>query len=196
MAVALDGDRPGYHRSTWQIRIVGQFKRTTKNRGKATMTRKYDSEFAFRYHRKSTRLSTHNYAWTATYLITIRSAHHEPVFENPALQNILRTTWEALPARFPNVALDEFVIMPDHVHFILRIEGNVEKPVTLARVIGAYKSITTVEWLKYIKEQRLEIPGIIWQRGFHDRVIIDKNALEAARIYVCNNPLKKRDKTS
>jgi REP element-mobilizing transposase RayT len=80
--------------------------------------------------------------------------------------------------------------MPDHVHFILRLEGNIEKPTTLPRVIGAYKSITTVEWLKHIKNNCLEIPGIIWQRGFHDEIIFDKNELQAIRNYIRDNPIE------
>jgi len=156
------------------------------------MKRKYDSEFAFRFHRKSTRLATHDYAGTATYLITIRSEYFDPIFENPILQNILRATWEALPARFPNVTLDEFVIMPDHVHFIIHINGNVEKRVLLGRVIGAYKSITTVDWLNYIKDNKLELRGLIWQRGFHDSILTSNATLEAARKYVRNNPIKQK----
>ncbi|MBE3561898.1 MAG: transposase [Ktedonobacteraceae bacterium] len=138
-------------------------------------------------------MSIHNYSWTATYLITICSEHSEPIFENHELQGILRKAWEALPARFQGLELDEFVIMPDHVHFILRIEGNVEKPVPLGRVIGAYKSITTVEWLRHIKTRGLEVVGILWQRGYHDRILPDNDALEAARLYVRNNPLKSPD---
>jgi len=152
--------------------------------------KKYDSEFAFRYHRKSTRLKNHNYAWSGTYFITICAEQDEPVFEIPELHTILLETWQSLPGRFPGLELDEFVIMPDHVHFILRLEGNIEKPTTLARVIGAYKSITTVEWLKHIKNKGLEIPGIIWQQSFHDEVIFDMNELQAMRQYIRDNPIK------
>jgi len=71
----------------------------------------------------------------------------EPLLERAELRAILERTWYALPDRYPGLTLDEFVIMPDHVHFIVRLEGNVEKPVTLGQVVGAFKSIVTVERL-------------------------------------------------
>ena len=108
-----------------------------KGEESGNVKKKYDLDFALRYHRKSTRLKTHNYGWSGTYFITICAEQDEPVFEIPELHAILIETWQALPTRFPGLELDEFVIMPDHVHFILHLEGNVEKPTTLARVIGA-----------------------------------------------------------
>ena len=152
------------------------------------MTRKYDSEFAFKYQRKSTRQSAHNYAWTSTYFITIPTENREPLFDDPKLRSILQETWEALPARFPGVTLDEFVIMPDHIHCILHVEGNTEKPISLGRIIGAYKSITTVAWLRYIEANHLEQTCIIWQRGYHEHAIREPGELEATRLYIRNNP--------
>jgi len=154
------------------------------------MKKKYDSEFAFRYHRKSIRQPNHNYACSGTYFITICAEQREAVFDIPELRTILQETWDALPARFPGLYLDEFVIMPDHVHFIARLKGNVEKPVTLGRIIGAYKSITTVEWLRYIRDSGLEQAGIMWQRDYYDEAICDAQELEAKRQYIRNNPLK------
>ena len=156
------------------------------------MKKKYDSEFTFRYHRKSTRQPNHNYAWTGTYFITINSERGEPFFEIPELHTILQETWIALPERFPGVTLDEFIIMPTHVHFIVHMEGNVEKPVTLGNIIGAYKSLTTRAWLDHIKSRGLECSCIIWHRGYDDRAILDAASLEARREYIRNNPEKWR----
>ena len=86
--------------------------------------------------------------------------------------------------------LDEFVIMPDHVHLIISLEGNVEKPTTLSAVMGVYKSLTTVLWLKHIKATGLESQGIIWQVRFYDRRIRDDQELELTRQYIRDNPIK------
>jgi putative transposase len=80
--------------------------------------------------------------------------------------------------------------MPTHVHFIIHMEGNVEKPVTLGNIIGAYKSLTTRAWLNHIKSTGKERSAIIWQRDFDDRAIIDVISLEARRQYIHNNPEK------
>ena len=154
------------------------------------MKKKYDSDFAFRYHRKSTRLKTHNYAWSGTYFVTICANRDEPIFEIAELRAILQETWESLPKRFMGAMLDEFVIMPDHVHLIISLEGNVEKPASLSAVMGAYKSLTTVAWLEHIKANGLECQGIIWQERFHDRRIRDAQELELTRRYIRDNPLK------
>src|SRR5258708_39294223 len=60
----------------------------------------------------------------------------------PELHSILDEVWQTLPSRYSGLTLDEFVIMADHIHFIIHLEGGVEKPATLSGVVGAYKSIT------------------------------------------------------
>ena len=79
--------------------------------------------------------------------MTICANRDEPIFEIPELRKILQETWESLPKRFMGATLVEFVIMPDHVHLIIALEGNVEKQASLGSVMGAYKSITTVAWV-------------------------------------------------
>ena len=156
--------------------------------------KRYDPEFTFRYHRKSTRLKNHNYGWSGTYFITINANTTEPIFEIPELHRILLETWHMLPKMYQGLELDEFVIMPDHVHFIIKLEGNVEKPSTLGGVVGGYKSITTNAWLDYIKEAKLERSGIIWHRSFYDEVIFDATELASIREYIRNNPEKLKER--
>jgi REP element-mobilizing transposase RayT len=140
-------------------------------------------------------MKTHNYGWSGTYFVTIRAVQREPIFETAALRTILTETWEALPQRFEGVTLDEFVIMPDHIHFIIWLEGNVEKPASLGDVVGAYKSLTTVAWLRHIKASGMECSGIIWQRNYYERDIRDADELENTRQYIRNNPIKQQPDT-
>ena len=156
------------------------------------MTKKYDPGFAFRNKRKPIRQPNHNYGWTGTYFITIRAKTHDPIFENPVLRTILTETWQALPNRYPGLTLDEFVIMPDHIHFIIHLEGNVEKPVTLAQVIGSYKSIIVVTWQRYIETNNLNAQARIWQDNYYDRIIRDNEELENTRQYIRNNPTNQK----
>lgn len=153
-------------------------------------TKKYNPSLSVRYNRKSLRLSTHNYGGSGTYFVTICSELQEPVFVIPELHSILDEVWQALPSKYSGLTLDEFVIMADHIHFIIHLEGGVEKPATLSGVVGAYKSITTVMWLKHIKTAGLECPGRIWQRGYYERSIRDTAELTQTRQYIRNNPIK------
>ena len=150
--------------------------------------------FSERYKRQSIRQKNHNYAWSGNYFVTIDTEKREPLFDIPELWNILEQEWKALPERFPCVTLDEYIIMPDHVHFLVRIEGNVDVPSSLFDVVGAYKSLVAVKWLRYLNGAGIERSGRVWQRGYFDRAIRDTNDLERTRQYIRDNPLRRQKK--
>jgi REP element-mobilizing transposase RayT len=39
----------------------------------------------------------------------------------PELRHIVQAQWESLPKRFPDISLDAFVIMPNHLHAIILV---------------------------------------------------------------------------
>jgi len=157
-------------------------------KGDGFMTsQKDDGSTGYRYHRRSTRLSKHDYT-RGIYFVTIRTQTHDPLFEIPQLRAILEETWQALPQRFPGVTLDEFVIMPDHVHFILRLDGQGDNPPTLGRVVGAYKSLVMVAWIDYCKAAGIYAAGSFWLVRFVERVITNQQALARIRQYIRDNP--------
>jgi len=142
-----------------------------------------------RFTRQSLRLSKRDYSSPSAYFVTIRAEQHESVFEIPELRKILIETWHALPNRFPNVTLDEFVVMPDHIHFIIWLDPTVDNAPTLGNVVGAYKSITTVTWYNHLKEIGKTWPGFLWQRNYYERVV-RISEIEEKRQYIRNNPKK------
>jgi REP-associated tyrosine transposase len=147
-----------------------------------------------RYTRRSLRLPDRDYTSRNAYFVTIPADKLQPLFEIPALRTILEETWHALPERFPGISLDEFIIMPDHIHFILWLEGAGEHAPTLGSVVGAYKSLTTVAWIRYVEANKLiQYPGHIWHRNYYERVV-RIGALEATRQYIRNNPKRRKDK--
>ena len=97
-----------------------------------------------RHKRKSIRLPERDYSANGAYFITIRSDQHQTLFEIPELRKILQERWKNLPERFPCITLDEFVIMPDHLHFIIWLNKTQQNPPAIWSVIGAYKSIVAV----------------------------------------------------
>jgi REP element-mobilizing transposase RayT len=88
--------------------------------------------------RRSHRLPQHNYRWTASYFVTIRSEHHEPVFDMPELRVIVEEGWHALPARFPHVEFDAFIVMPDHIHGILHFAVTNAKSPSLGLTVRSF----------------------------------------------------------
>ncbi len=84
------------------------------------------------HHRHSIRLRDYDYAQAGAYFVTIcvqgRKCLFGAVEGGEVVLNaagaMVRATWDRLPARFPGVDLDEFVVMPNHVHGIVWIANE------------------------------------------------------------------------
>lgn len=87
---------------------------------------KYDPT---KHHRRSIRLKGYDYHNAGAYFITICTKHRECVLEDSIVRSILLDVWNALPQWFPMIELDEFVVMPNHVHFVVWILPPVGMPV-------------------------------------------------------------------
>jgi len=94
--------------------------------------------------RNSRRLPCYDYRSSGAYFITICTEKRQRVLEIPSIHKALLEQWHHLPQRFPSVRLDAFVIMPDHVHGILWLDGSVRDAPTLGSVIGAFKAWVTI----------------------------------------------------
>jgi len=142
------------------------------------------------YHR-SLRLDSHDYASTGAYFVTICTYQRQRLFEHPDLCRILEEQWQALPQQFPGVTLDEFVIMPDHIHFIIWLNEDVTNALHLGSVVGAYKSLVRLEWGRRVKASLAPAyKGKFWQDNYIDRVIRDDFELIQKRAYIRKNPLQ------
>jgi putative transposase len=74
-----------------------------------------------KHHRRSIRLKGYDYHNAEAYFVTICSKNRECLLDDPIINGIINAVWQALPSWFPTIELDEFVIMPNHIHFILWI---------------------------------------------------------------------------
>src|SRR3990167_4291390 len=82
--------------------------------------------------RKSIRLKDYDYSHPGSYFVTILVRNREcllgEIVEDKMVVNefgkIVEHVWNELPARYPCVGLDEFVIMPNHIHGIIVITNN------------------------------------------------------------------------
>jgi putative transposase len=110
--------------------------------------------------------------------------------------------WKEVPQHHPHVDIDEFVVMPNHMHVIVILGGPERMPEmqkqerfkrvaklddvrpkvnSLGTVVGSFKSVVK-QWC--VAEQ-VEFE---WQPRFHDRIIRGKNSLKAIREYIRDNP--------
>jgi REP element-mobilizing transposase RayT len=127
-----------------------------------------------------------------------RNAVNENQIELSICGQIVQRQWLDLPNQFDHVALDEFVIMPDHIHGILIINNRNSADMgaqasgapTVSDIIRSFKSRSTLEYLKFINANNLNISAKIWQRSFHDHIIRHEIALMRIRKYIIDNPMK------
>ncbi|MBZ5503977.1 MAG: transposase [Acidobacteriia bacterium] len=75
----------------------------------------------------------------------------------------------------------EFVVMPDHFHVLLSVDGDtsIERAVQLIK--GGYS---------FRRKKELGLIGEIWQRGFSEVRVTDRNSFDAHKDYIDNNPVK------
>ena len=85
------------------------------------------------HHRRSIRLKAYDYSTAGAYFVTIVTQERLCLFGDVTdgeaqLTNagvMIQQIWHAIPDRFPTIEMDEFVVMPNHVHGILIIHSDV-----------------------------------------------------------------------
>ena len=140
--------------------------------------------------RNSNRLTSYDYRSSGAYFITICTEKRQRVLEIPIMHTAVREKWHQLPQRFPTVRLDEFVIMPDHVHGMLWLDGTLKDAPTVGRVVGAFKAWVTIVWRNYHTEANLPCLSHLWQRDYYEHVLRNADDVVLTREYILNNPLK------
>jgi REP element-mobilizing transposase RayT len=108
---------------------------------------------------------------------------------------IVQQCWHDIPNHRPNVELDAFQIMPNHVHGIIWLVGatlaspshdqqNRPTPSSLGAINGGFKSAVTRE----NNRRRAGAGTNLWQPSFYEHVIRHERALDAIREYIVTNP--------
>lgn len=111
----------------------------------------------------------------------------------------LAENWlKKLPEKFSGVQLDKYVVMPNHIHILLRIDrgepagGHTGPP--LQSMVDWYKTMTTNAYIRAVKADILPpYEKQVWQRGYYDYVVRgEKDYLEIWQ-YIDNNPAQWRE---
>lgn len=138
--------------------------------------------------RKNIRLKNFDYSEENAYFITICTKNRKRIFwENKTIfelnefGNIVMKHWMKIPQVYDNVMLDEFVIMPNHIHGIIIIEDK--KLNAIGNIINQYKTSVTKEIRQVSSDNKLEI----WQRNYYEHIIRERE-IDRIRCYIANNP--------
>lgn len=153
------------------------------------------------------RLPEFDYSSPGIYFVTIVQKHQlnlfgsvneEGVQPNNAGRMVI-DCWENIPDRYPWVELDEFVLMPNHLHGLLVFgaDPDFDERVNLGTVIGSFKSITTNAYGLGVRSRGWpRFNGKLWLENYYERVVRNDREAEKFREYIWDNPyrwLEKRD---
>jgi REP element-mobilizing transposase RayT len=156
--------------------------------------------------RKNNRIQDYNYSQNGSYFITICTAERTRILSriipgNPLPGGQEHVTTELLPfgiiadkyikdlnSFYSHMTIDKYVIMPDHIHLLLRIEalGTGNPSPTVGTIIGWYKYETTK-----LFNNLQNTPGQKhFQRSYYDHVIRNQQDYNEILEYIENNPIK------
>ena len=126
------------------------------------------------YSRKSTRIPGYDYSREHYYFITICTHEHRCIFGHPERMNrfgfIAQNHILRMSQHSPEIFVDKFVVMPNHIHMILVIENRSGKRAD--QIIGFLKAGISREIRKMEPEMK------IWQRSFHDHIIRNEKTIK------------------
>ena len=160
-----------------------------------------------KHHRRSIRLKDYDYSQAGAYYVTIDVQNRECLFGEIVNEEMILNEagkmideqWITLLERFPNIELDVYQVLPNHFHGIIVIiepengagtrPAPTKKP-TLGDVVGAFKSITTHEYINGVDNKNWpQFYKRLWQRNYYEHVVRDEADLNRIRDYIQSNPV-------
>ena len=166
--------------------------------------------FHNKYRIESTRLQGWDYRWRGWYFVTICTHNRRHILGTivdnevhlSAVGRIADVELRAVSTHYENVDVDEYIVMPNHVHAIFMIDGehcfSPQKKAmpawapkraftspeagSLSAIVRSYKAGVT------LKCRELGFRQEIWQPRFRDHLLRGDKVISAVREYIRNNP--------
>ena len=150
--------------------------------------------------RKPNRLKDYDYSQNGAYFITICTHKHKPILSHitvgttigrlnevtlTQIGTIVQQGIMGMNEHYENVFVDNYVIMPNHIHLLIRLDnpdGRAMLVPTVSRVIQQFKG--------YVSKQ---VGKPIWQEKFYDHIIRDEYDYFTKWQYIDDNPAKWAD---
>ena len=144
--------------------------------------------------RKPTRLKDYDYSQNGYYFITVCTHNKQkilcdivgeglcalPSIKLTQIGTEIENSIKYINDNCNGIAIDKYVIMPNHIHLIIKITGgDGPPPLRVCDIIGRLKSYTT------------KLHGDkLWQRSFHDHIIRGEEDNLKIWNYIDTNPQK------
>ncbi len=162
-----------------------------------------------KHRRRSIRLKGYDYSEAGAYFITICTNHRECLFGDVVdgemrlndAGTMVRDVWRKISEHFSHADINEFVVMPNHVHGIILIYPNgrgmachapthrqFAKPIagSLSTIVGSLKSAIT----RQINQIHNTQGHPIWQGNYYEHIIRSEVEMNRVRQYIIDNPAK------
>jgi putative transposase len=165
--------------------------------------------------RKHIRLSDWDYSSSGIYFITICCHDRRPFFGKIDNNGIIYSQigliasqyWMEIPKHFPHVTMDEFIVMPNHIHVILILNNPfvgscqgmtlhskqmIQNKNRFAKPIKNSVSVIINQYKSSVKRWCIQngFNDFQWQSRFYDRICNNKDSINRIRKYIHNNPNK------
>lgn len=168
------------------------------------------------HHRKSIRLRGYDYTQAGLYFITICTHARLPLLGDIVDAEIrlneaglmVEKFWRAIPEHFPSATLDEFIVMPNHVHGIITVGANdvgandylplqsdgPPQPKhgtsrTIGSIVRGFK-IGVTKWFRGNTDVHM-----VWQRNYYEQIIRNEEAYLKIAEYIQTNPQRWKEDT-
>jgi len=178
--------------------------------------------------RKSIRVKGYDYSQPGGYDVTVCIHAHKCVFGNVKncemvlndAGRMIEKWWQKIPDKYNTVEIDEYRVMPNHFHGIIKFVGadacarpnalNNERynndaytdekgqarlsAPTVGTVIQWFKTMSTNEYIRNVKTEKwLPFDKRLWQRNYYEHIIRNESDLTRVQEYIVNNPAKWED---
>jgi len=142
------------------------------------------------FRRRRNRLQRYDYASKGLYFVTICAQGYRCIFGNVVVGDmyegtsvrltetgaLVSGTVEGIALVFSGVNIHKYVVMPNHIHILLELEGE-SKPLSVI-----------INYIKGYVTRRAK--GPVWQKSFHDHIVRNEQDYRMIWAYIDNNPAK------
>jgi REP element-mobilizing transposase RayT len=162
------------------------------------------SLFQNQYRVASTRLKGWDYSQAGGYFVTICTANRGCYFGHiddgqmrlSPIGDVVAAEWQRTAEVRPQVILDAWVVMPNHLHGIIVIQNDEVAATNSAESAGSLRPGSVgaiIGQIKSVCKKRIRAMGaqtFDWQPRFHDHIVRDDKDLARIREYIMNNPVQ------
>mgnify|MGYP002814094066 FL=1 len=173
--------------------------------------------------RRSIRLKDYDYHQAGAYFVTIVTQERKCLLGDvvdATMQlnfagQMVHWVWNDLSIHYRGVEIDQFVVMPNHLHGVIVLEGaapracpapggqpqgvaptktrsaDAVRPISLPDLVHRFKTLTTQRYAVGVQEFGWpRFHQRLWQRNYFEHVIRDENSLNRIRQYILDNPMR------